>query len=361
MLVDDNMHNLTTGKEMLTEFYEVFALPSAEKMFQFLGKVSPDLILLDIEMPVMNGYEALKKLKAEPKWADIPVIFLTARSDASSEIEGLSLGAIDYVFKPFSAPLLSRRIENHILIMEQRNELLKRRDILAAQKEELNYFNNHLKEMVQAKTAEVVELRNAILSSVAEMVEFRDELTGGHIEHTQAYLKVLVEALLEANLYHNEVTAWDMDILLPSAQLHDVGKIAISDAILRKPGKLTPAEYEEMKKHVAIGVTAIERIERNTRKNDFLRYAKIFAGTHHEKWDGTGYPKGLKGLEIPLQGRLMAIVDVYDALISVRAYKKALPPEEVERIIGEQSGTFFEPDLVDIFRRVAGQFALTAR
>ncbi|MDR1496628.1 MAG: response regulator [Clostridiales Family XIII bacterium] len=347
MLVDDNLANLTAGKNMMKEQYEVFAIPSAAKLFEFLNHVMPDLILLDIEMPEMNGYEAIKRLKGDARYADIPVIFLTAKTDEGSELEGLELGAIDYVIKPFSAPLLLKRIENHMLMSEQKNDLRE--------------FNDNLQEAVDRKTAQVMELQNAVLSTVAEMVEFRDENTGGHVDRTQRYLQLLLERTMEKGAHSDEIRDWDLAFLLPSAQLHDVGKIAISDAILNKPGKLTDEEFEIIKEHPAIGVNAIKRIGENASEHDFLVHAEIFAGSHHEKWDGSGYPHGLKGNDIPLQGRLMAIADVYDALISLRPYKKPMAPEKAREIIKEGSGSHFDPALVDIFLEVESEFAAIAR
>jgi putative two-component system response regulator len=345
-LVDDNMVNLTAGRSMLKERYDIFSIPSGAKLFEMLKKVTPDLILLDIEMPEMNGYEALGKLKAEKKTREIPVIFLTARNDPGSELEGLNLGAIDYISKPFSPLLLLKRIENHLLIQDQQKAL--------------KDYNDNLQQMIQIRTRQVVELQNSILNTVTEMVEFRDDTTGGHIERTQSYLKLLVDKLLAERIYWEEVSTWNLEYLIPSAQLHDVGKIAISDAILNKPGKLTPEEFEVMKRHAAIGEKAIETIMEKNSENDFLYHAKIFAGTHHEKWDGSGYPRGLKNSMIPLQGRLMAIADVYDALIAVRPYKQPLSPEEAERIIVEGREKHFDPILTDLFQELAPQFAQIA-
>jgi putative two-component system response regulator len=345
-LVDDNMTNLTTGKTILKDSYNIFSMPSGAKLFDLLAKVTPDLILLDIEMPEMNGYQALKKLKDEKKTRDIPVVFLTARNDPGSELEGLNLGAIDYISKPFSPPLLLKRIENHLLIQNQQRTL--------------KDYNDNLQQMVRKRTMQVVELQNSILSTVTEMVEFRDDVTGGHIERTQRYLKLLVDKLLAERIYWEEVSTWNLDFLIPSAQLHDVGKIAISDAILNKPGKLSPEEFEVMKNHAAIGERVIEVIMKTNSDNDFLYHAKIFAGTHHEKWDGSGYPRGLQNSLIPLQGRLMAVADVYDALIAARPYKPPLSTREAERIILEGREKHFDPVLIDLFRELAPQFALIA-
>ncbi|MDR1243381.1 MAG: response regulator [Deltaproteobacteria bacterium] len=343
MLVDDNMANLTMGKTMLKNLYEVYAMPSAAKLFELLEHVTPDLILLDVIMPEMDGYEAIRRLKADPVLADIPVIFITSKNDELSELEGLSLGAIDYIGKPFSAALLLRRIENHLL--------------LVSQKKSLKNYNDNLKDMVNKKTGQIFELQNAVLSTVADMLEFRDDATGGHVSRTQMYLELLVDKLQQEQIYTREIAAWDMDFLIASAQLHDVGKIAISDAILNKPGRLTPEEFAQMQKHVSIGVEAIDRIAKKTSEHSFLLHARTIAGTHHEKWDGTGYPAGLRGADIPLEGRLMAIADVYDALISKRPYKQPVTTAEAERIIIEERGSHFDPVLVDVFQSVAGYFA----
>jgi putative two-component system response regulator len=343
MLVDDNLANLVMGKNMLKDAYEVYTIPSGAKLFEIMERITPALILLDVMMPEMDGYQAIKKLKADDRWADIPVIFLTSMSDEHSELEGLSLGAIDYVHKPFSAPLLLTRIANHLL--------------LVSQKKELKNYNDNLQEMVEKKTAQVFELQNSVLATVAEMVEFRDNLTGGHVTRTQKYLQVLVDKMLEQKIYHQEVATWNLNFFIQSAQLHDVGKIAISDAILNKPGKLTAEEFEEMKKHVNFGVEAIAKIAEKTSEHAFLHHASIFAGTHHEKWDGTGYPNGLKGPEIPLEGRLMAIADVYDALISKRPYKEPMPVEQANSIIVNGRNTHFDSALIDVFLLVADKFA----
>jgi putative two-component system response regulator len=349
MLVDDNPANLRAGKNVLSEKYTVFTAPSAEKMLGLLESNKPALILLDIEMPEMNGYEAIKVLKAKPETRDIPVIFLTGKSDSDNELEGLSLGAIDYITKPFMPLLLLKRIEVHLLVEAQKQSL-------EAQQQELKYFNDNLQKMVEAKTKTVLELQNAILKTMAELVECRDDITGGHIERTQRGVNILFNTLRESSPYQDATAGWDIELLLQSSQLHDVGKIAINDNILNKPGKLTPEEFEEMKKHTTFGVQVIEKIEASTSESDFLKYAKIFAGTHHEKWDGSGYPQGLQGEAIPLQGRIMAIADVYDALTSVRPYKKAFTHEEAVKIIQDGRGTQFDPVLVDLFTKTADQF-----
>jgi putative two-component system response regulator len=347
-LVDDSMTNLAIGRNMLRENYEVFPVQSGEQLLEKMDLMQPDLILLDIEMPGLSGYETLERLRERYDLLATPVIFLTAKADVGSEIEGLHLGAVDYIIKPFSAPLLVKRIENHILIAEQRRSL--------------KYCNEHLQEEVRRETERVFNLQNVMLVTVAEMIEYRDGATGGHIERTQNFMRLLIEDLLHSNsFYAKEIDSWDLDLMLLSAPLHDTGKIAISDTILNKPGKLTAEEFEIMKLHVDYGVQALEKIEQNTCENSFLQYAKTIAGTHHEKWDGSGYPKGLQGTDIPLEGRLMAVADVYDALISVRPYKKALSFEDARHIMLKGKGSHFDPALVDSFVRVEDRFSEVAQ
>jgi putative two-component system response regulator len=202
----------------------------------------------------------------------------------------------------------------------------------------------------------VLNLQLAVIKTLANLVEYRDELTGGHVERTRSYLAILLDAMVEHKLYLEEVTSWDRDLFLLSSLLHDVGKIAISDSILLKPDKLTDAEFNDMKKHTWFGVKIIEEIEKEIPESNVLSYAKTLAGTHHEKWDGNGYPDGLKGNEIPLPGRLMAIADVYDNLISTRPYKQPVAHAEAVAIIADGRGTQFDPYLVDVFLSVADKF-----
>jgi len=334
-LVDDDATNLTVGKAVLAEHYKVLTLDSGARLLKMLEKNIPDLILLDVIMPEMNGYEVIRALKSSERTREIPIIFLTAKSDLESELEGLSLGAMDYIIKPFSPPLLLKRLEVHF---------------------ELINYNNRLQEMVDVRTKSVVKLKNAILKTMVELVERRDYTTGGHIERTTKYLKILLSAMLSKNLQKEKISSWDKDLLLYSAQLHDVGKIAIKDNILQKPGKLTPEEFEEIKMHTVVGEEVIEELKKESEDKEFLEYAGIFAATHHEKWDGSGYPKGLKGEEIPLQGRLLAIADVYDALTSERPYKKAFTHKEAVDIIAKGKGTHFDPVLLDLFLSVSDEF-----
>ena len=334
-VVDDRDTNLSMAKEALKEQYRVMTLPSAAKMFALLEKITPDLILLDIEMPEMDGFEALQRLKNNASQADIPVIFLTGMTDASVEVRGFQLGVIDFVTKPFSAPVLINRIKTHLNI----DEIIRERT-----------------SQLQQKTAQLQNLQNAIIFSFADMVENRDHATGGHVERTAAYIKILVDRMVTRGVYADEIAALDMELFVSSARLHDVGKIAISDTILNKPGALTDEEFAIMKTHTTEGERVIDQIAARTDDVEFLRNAKLFAGSHHERWDGKGYPRGLAGMHIPLQGRIMAIVDVYDALVSERPYKKPFTPEEAVKIIMDHAGTQFDTSIADVFYEVRDKF-----
>jgi len=327
-VVDDNDTNLSVIKDALKEQYRVMTLPSAAKMFALIEKITPDSILLDIEMPEMDGFEALRRLKANKLYAGIPVIFLTAMTDAAIEARGFQLGVVDFITKPFSAPVLLNRMKTHL----------------------------DIDGIIRERTAQLQRLKHGIVFVLADMVENRDHGTGGHVERTTMYVEILIAAMMARGVHIEEIRGMNQESLASSARLHDVGKISISDTILNKPDKLTAEEFTIMKTHTTEGERIIDQIISRTDNQEFLHNAKLFAGYHHERWDGKGYPYGLEGASIPLQGRLMAIVDVYDALISERPYKKAFTHEEATQIIVENAGKQFDPSLAQLFYEVSGQF-----
>ena len=339
-IVDDNKTNLVVAGEALAERYKVITLDSGARLLTMLEKLRPHLILLDVRMPDLDGYEVIQRLKADFRFEDIPVIFLTALNASEDEFHGLELGATDYIQKPFFPPLLLRRIEMHLNLLD---------------------YQNHLQDMVNEKLREVVELKNAVLKTTAELVEFRDATTGNHIERTQLFLRLLLEAMTEHDVYAAEIASFDIDLVVQSSQLHDVGKISLRDDILLKAGPLTPEERLEMQKHAIKGEEIILTMKQNTRDQEYLEYARIFAVSHHEKWDGTGYPHQLAGDAIPLLGRVMAIADVYDALVTVRPYKKAFSHEDAVAIIVKDRGTHFDPRLIDLFLKIHPDFERVSR
>jgi len=327
-VIDDSDTNLSMAEAALEDFYRVMTMPSAAKMFELLNKVFPDLILLDIEMPEMDGFQALQKLKASDHTAHIPVMFLTGRNDPEVEVHGFELGAVDFVTKPFSAPVLLNRIKTHL----------------------------DIDEIIRERTSQLHRLQNSIVSVLANMVEHRDKGTGSHIERTSAYIKILINEMKTRKIYEDEMQGWDVEKIISSARMHDLGKISITDIIINKPGKLTEDEYEVMKTHAIEGEKIIDEIIAQTGEGEFLRNARLFAGYHHERWDGKGYPYGLAGKAIPLQGRIMAIVDVYDALVSERPYKKAFSDEEAVQIIMQNAGTHYDPEIARVFFEVKNLF-----
>ncbi|MCL1956293.1 MAG: response regulator [Fibromonadales bacterium] len=328
-VVDDNPVNLATAKQALNGIYRVLTIPSAEKMFSLFSKITPDLILLDIEMPEMDGFAALKKLMENEQTAKIPVMFLTASTDSEMEAKGLALGAMDFISKPFSVPVLLNRIKNHL----------------------------NIGDIVKKRTERIEQLQNGIVFTFANIVESRDKVTGGHITRTSKYIKSLLNAMIAKGVYLEELMDWDLDTAIISSRLHDVGKIVVSDLILNKQGKLTYEEFSEIKRHTTEGEKVIDQMIAQTGEAQFLHHAKIFAGAHHERWDGKGYPRGLREEEIPLQGRIMAIADVYDALVSERSYKPAFSSAEAAEMIKNDSGTAFDPLIVGVFDEIKGEFA----
>ena len=341
-LVDDDVTNLTIGHNILSSMYNTVTINSGARLMKMLERLTPDLILLDVDMPAMSGFDTIRKLKKDAALKHIPVVFLTARNDSDSELVGLSYGAVDYIVKPFSPPILLKRIEVQLLLEKQRKELVA--------------FNTSLKEMVDKRTETVVSLQNTILQVIAEISDLRGASLSHQITRTRNFLGILVDAVLKSSEYGEVARGWDVDTLLESSQLHDVGKLGIRESLLVKEANLTGDEFEEVKMHTVISETILERAKKDANTQHFFDMAKILATTHHEKWDGTGYPKGLKGEEIPFESRLMAIADVYDSLVKEKPYRAAYTHEEAVNIIKDESGRHFDPALVKLFLAHADRF-----
>jgi putative two-component system response regulator len=350
LVVDDTPDNLTLMSGLLKDKYKVKIANNGERALKVATTgMPPDIILLDIMMPVMDGYEACRRLKENPVTRDIPVVFLTAKAEVEDEMKGFELGAVDYITKPISPPIVMARVETHL-------QLKKVRDYLKDQ-------NQFLEAEVQKRTKEVVAVQEVTILAMASLAETRDNDTGNHIRRTQFYIRALAEKLRKherfCHLLDNDQT---IDLLFKSAPLHDIGKVGIPDQILLKPGRFTDEEFEIMKTHPALGRDAILAAERRLGLElPFLSYAKEIAYSHQEKWDGTGYPEGLSGDDIPISGRLMAIADVYDALICRRVYKEGMPHEKAVGIIIESKGSHFDPDMVDAFVEIADEFIQIAK
>ena len=328
VVVDDEPTNLKKAETVLSEKFKVILLKSGEILLRYLEKHTPDLILLDIMMPDMDGYETIQRLKANEKTAGIPVIFLTGKTDTESEVKGLKLGAVDFIIKPFQNEVIMSRVQTHM---------------------KLHAYETRLEQLVDEKTRMIERLQDTMSVSFAELVESRDGTTGGHVKNTTRYMNTYVEYMKEKGYYKDFLTDECVRELIRSAPLHDIGKIGITDDVLRKNSSLDPEEFEYMKSHSMIGGQTFDKIIKEAGSTGFLETARNMAMYHHEKWDGTGYPEHLKGEEIPLAARMLAIVDVYDALTSERSYKKAFSHEKAMQIITEGRGTAFDPELLDIF------------
>lgn len=344
LVVDDVAENLSLMVGLLKPQYRVKVANHGARALELAAQSPPpDLILLDIMMPGMDGYEVCRRLKAEPATADIPVIFLTAKAEVDDETLGLSLGAVDYITKPISPPIVEARVRTQLRLKEAADFLRDRSAYLAAE--------------VDRRTRENEALQDVVVLAMASLGETRDNETGNHLRRTQHYVQALAEQLRHHPRFADTLTPEAIRLLFKSAPMHDIGKVGIPDAILLKPGRLTPEEFEVMKTHTTLGYEAIHRAELSLGKDlPFLRFAKEIALSHQEKWDGSGYPQGLAGDAIPVSARLMALADVYDALISERVYKPAMPHDQAKALIVQGRGQHFDPDVVDAFLAAEAAF-----
>lgn len=328
VIVDDEPVNLELAENALNGAYKLTKLISGEQLLKLLTRIRPDMILLDVQMPGMNGYEILEKINECPELSTIPVIFLTGLDSVDSEREGFRLGAKDFIRKPF---------DNEIMLARIRSQL------------ELYIYRTQLEEIVEKKTQQVTDLQHVLTISWAEMIESRDGTTGNHVRNTTTYYEALINAMKNRPQYESDFPESTMGDILRASTLHDIGKIGISDAILKKPGPLNAEEFEQMRCHSQIGADMIGKIAAQTDFVVYLNLAWDMARYHHERWDGTGYPCKLRGTEIPVYVRALSIVDVYDALTSVRPYKRAFTHEEAMEIIHKDCGKFFDPSIFEVF------------
>ncbi len=348
LVVDDTPDNLAVLSSLLKDDYRVKVASSGEKALKIAtGDNPPDLILLDIMMPGLDGYEVCQRLKADPVAQHIPVIFLTAKVEVDAEKKGLELGAVDYITKPISPPIVLARVKTHLK--------------LKATADFLRDKNDFLEQEVAKRTEEVMAIQDVTILAMASLAETRDLETGNHIRRTQFYVKALATRLRGHPRFAAHLDDGAINMLFKSAPLHDIGKVGIPDRILLKPGRFVPEEFEIMKTHTTLGREAIEHAEHSLgTRVEFLTTAKEIAYGHQEKWDGSGYPQGLSGDAIPLSARLMAVADVYDALISRRVYKDGMSHEKAVEIIIEGRGQHFDPDIVDAFLDIQDEFRAIA-
>lgn len=336
LVVDDDKTNLTLAQKILTPQYRIAATNSGKAALKYLENNRPDLILLDINMPEMNGFEVLEQILQKEETASIPVIFLTADNQADTEIKCFQMGAVDFVGKPFIPDVLISRVSKTI---------------------ELEQYRSNLEKMVKEQAEMLMEdakrfssIQDSVIAGMANLIESRDGSTGKHVKNTQIYVKMIADELYKRKLFPNELTESFIEDIRKAAPLHDVGKIKVPDAVLMKAGKLTEEEFETMKLHTTYSGEIIKRIIGDVKDEDYVKVVEDIAMYHHERWDGSGYPTGLQGESIPLSARIMAVADVFDALYEERVYKPPVRPlERIMQIMMEGRGTQFDPVIIDVF------------
>ncbi len=344
LLVDDETLYIDILVDLLKDDYTpVVAKNGDQALKRVADEPLPDLVLLDILMPGMDGYEVCRRLKENPRTRGIPVIFLTVKSEVTDEVKGFDLGAVDYIAKPMSPPIVRARVRSHLALRQAQQQL--------------EDHNELLEQRVKERTEEVNRTKDVAIFCMATLAETRDIETGKHILRTQNYIRRLAEHLTNHPRFSDYLQCdGTLEMLYKTSPLHDIGKVGVPDRILLKPGKLDPDEWEQMKMHAQYGHDALLRAEQQLGSTDFLQMAREIAYTHHEHWDGSGYPQGLIGDTIPVSGRLMAIADVYDALISKRVYKDAYSHEQAVDIVRQSAGTHLDPDIVEAFLQLQDNF-----
>lgn len=339
LVVDDDHIHCRFMEVTLQDNYSVQCIHSVSEAIKHLQNTTrcPDIILLDFNLPEADGRQLLYSIKANPETESIPIVFVTSEADAGLQEQSLELGAVDYLIKPVQPGILKRKISNHIRLHHKRKEL--------------HQDNTQLNEQLAGSLKELQLIQDVTILALATLTEIRNNETGEHIWRTQEYVKVLAQAIRNTERYRDQLTDKDVHLMYKSAPLHDIGKVGIPDEILKKPTALSVEEMETMKAHTLIGYNVLTQSERlyEDSESSFLRYAREICCSHHEKWNGSGYPHGLKAENIPLSARIMAIADVYDALVTQRAYKAAFEHEEAVDIITEERGKAFDPHLVDVF------------
>ena len=328
LVVDDDRANLMIAQKVLSDEYRVAAVNSGEMCFKYLEKNEPELILLDILMPVMDGFEVMEKLQAHEEWKKIPVIFLTADRSAATEEKCFKLGAVDYIGKPFVPAIMLQRVRRTM---------------------ELEDYRKNLELMVERQLQRITQLQQDIIITMANMIESRDGTTGEHVKRTSIFTDLLVKQMLKKGIYTEQITPQFIDYIAKASPMHDIGKITVSDIILQKPGALTQEEFDKIKSHTVEGGKMIRRNMTRIVEPEFVEIAANLAEYHHEKWNGRGYPEGLSGTDIPLSARILAVSDVFDALISKRQYKAGMTVEEAFEIMQRDRGESFEPAILDAF------------
>ncbi|MEI7536852.1 MAG: two-component system response regulator [Comamonadaceae bacterium] len=347
LIVDDSPDNLSLMAGLLLNHYTVKTAIAGAQVMKIAVTEQPDVILLDIMMPDLDGYEVCRRLKADSLTSQIPVIFLTSKTDSESEQLGMTVGAVDYITRPVTPAILMSRVKAHFMV--------------AANAKTMRINNEYLEFEVSKRTRQMASLQNVTILALASLAETRDSETGNHLKRTQYYMELLCKYLRRQPRFTDFLSPERIQFMIQCAPLHDIGKVGIPDRVLLNPGRYSEAEFEIMKAHPTLGRNAIANAQASAPQDgEFFDIAKQIIYSHHEKWDGSGYPQGLAQEAIPIPARLMALADVYDALICQRVYKAGMPHAQAVQIIVEGRGKHFDPDVVDAFLALDAEFQVVA-
>ncbi len=356
MAIDDSYTELAIIRAALEDEYRVIIMNSGREAFAYLehAKVLPTIILLDLDMPDMNGFEVCARLRMDERTKDIPVIFVTVNHEVETELEAFTLGAVDFVRKPFVSEILQKKVAMHVGVLNDKRKLLGRNESLQEFNEQLQDYNEQLQMDVNENKEKVQRLEYFVIGMVSDLIARKDGFTGVHVKRVSKYLEILLRTMSEMKMIR--IPSGELEMILMASQMHDMGKIGVPDDILTKVGKYTPEEFETMKMHTVYGADSIRKYAHLLPNSHFLSYAYQMARSHHEQWGGNGYPDRLSGTAIPQLARILTVGDVYDALVSVRSYKQKQSHEQACQIINQGSGAQFDPQVVQAFNRCEAEF-----
>jgi putative two-component system response regulator len=357
LVVDDDNVCLEMLARALQHFgFDARECPSGETALKLMKSLNPSLILLDINMPRLNGYDVCRRLKSATTLAEIPIVFLSGRDDTDSKIRAFELGAADYITKPFCFPEVLARIRCQLRLRRLQVELKERNFVLESQQKLIELHNRSLEQRVAEQSERILDTQHATLFALSKLAESRDPETGRHLERMQEYTRILAQAMATQKKFRDTIDESFAKNIHAAVPLHDIGKVGIPDQILLKPGTLTPDEMHVMETHTVIGASTLTEVDRRFPGNEFIRLGIEITRSHHERWDGNGYPDSLAGEEVPLSARITALADVYDALTSKRCYKPAYSHAMTKRFLLANRGTKFDPDIVDVFFDIEHEF-----
>jgi response regulator RpfG family c-di-GMP phosphodiesterase len=343
LVVDDDAEFRALLHGLFREDHRVALAASGDEALELAPRFQPDVVLMDIHMPGIDGFETCRRLKSSPTWQGARIVMISADSSWEQQLRAFREGADDYAVKPIQPEAFFARIQLHLQLQTAKNDL-------SSTQSQIRTYQLENAKLVETQAKELVNTQDIMVFTLAEVVDSRDETTGQHLLRMRAYAAVLAERLRQSGPYQTKIDRKFIEYLYRSSPLHDIGKVGIPDSILLKPGPLTSAEWELMKQHTVIGANILDAAVFRSQCGNFLAMASVIARFHHERWDGTGYPAGLIGEEIPLPARIVAVADVFDALTSKRPYRKAISPQSAKATMLAEAGTHFDPAVVAAFR-----------